>query len=218
MKRLQTILSMLSDGCRLADVGCDHAYIPIEAIKSGKASFAYASDIRRGPLQRAKQNIEAAGLSDRAVLRLADGLDGAEEFSPDTVVIAGMGGELIARIINDADFVKNGRVTLILQPMTSAAELRSYLLDSGFSIAEERLAAEDRHVYQILRCVYGGEKQTYSQAELQIGKGHTDTDLLPRLYEKFIGKYERIIRGKTASGLDAGQESEILRELMEIIK
>ena len=162
MKRLDVLLSLLPRGCRLADIGCDHAYIPISAVKQGKAVFAYASDVRKGPLSRAAKNVAEAGLSDKIVLNLADGLDGAEEYRPDTVVIAGMGGELIADIIDRAPFVKTDKITLILQPMTCPDELRKYLLSAGFEIERERLAYEDRHIYQIIVCRFKAAAQEYT--------------------------------------------------------
>ena len=215
MKRLDVILSLLPAGCRLADIGCDHAYIPITAVKTGKAAFAYASDLREGPLSRAAENAAEAGLSEKIVLKLANGLDGAEEYRPDTIVVAGMGGELIAEIIDRAPFVKTDKITLILQPMTCADELRRYLLSSGFEILRERLAREDRHIYQILTCRFTNKRQKYSEAEYEVGKGHEDTELVPALYKKYTAKYEKIIKGKEKAGIDAQKEREVLNELRE---
>lgn len=213
MKRLDVILSLLPRGCRLADIGCDHAYIPISAVQSGAASFAYASDVREGPLQRAKKNVFDAGLDDKIVLALANGLDGAEKYRPDAIVIAGMGGELISEIINKAPFVKSPGVTLILQPMTCPDVLRSYLFHNGFTIERECLAYEDGHIYQIFTCRYENCVQIYTDAELEVGKDHGDKELIPLLYEKYISKYEKIIKGKSKAGLSAEKETKILKEL-----
>ena len=215
MKRLDGVLSLLTPGCRIADIGCDHAYIPIKAVGDGVASFACASDVRKGPLSRAKENVVKAGLSDRIVLRLAYGLDGAEEFSPDTVIIAGMGGELIAEIIEKAPFVFDPRISLILQPMTAQDKLRRYLLSSGFEILRERIAKEDRRVYQLFLCSYTQKPQKYSDAELIAGKDHEDKELAPALYKKYIDKYEKIIKGKAASGADASFDIKILKEFIK---
>lgn len=213
MKRLDTIIEMIPSGARLADVGCDHAYVSISAVLRG-AAFAYASDVREGPLSRAKQNIKAADLDGRIITALADGLDGAEKYDPDTVVIAGMGGELIARIIDGAPFVKNN-VTLILQPMTSSAELRGYLISNGFEITRERLAYEDGRIYQIIVCKHTGIPQAYTEAELLTGKDHEDRDLIPLLYQKYIKKYSTVINGLRISGADSAREESIYRELIE---
>ena len=213
MKRLDVLLSLLPSGCRLADIGCDHAYIPICAVKQGKADFAYASDVREGPLSRAAENVAEAGLTGKIVLKLANGLDGAEEYRPDTIVIAGMGGELIAEIIDRATFVKTDKITLILQPMTCADELRKYLLSNGFEIERERLAYEERHIYQISVCRYTNKAQKYSDDELETGRDHEDRELVPALYKKYIAKYEKIIKGKTKAGIDAQKERDMLDEM-----
>ena len=193
---------MIPAGSRLADVGCDHAYVPIAAVGSGISVFAYASDVREGPLERARGNVEAAGLSDRIVLALADGLHG-------------MGGELIARIIDEAPFLRTPAVTLILQPMTSPYELRSYLFTHGFGAVRERLACEDGRIYQLLSCRYTGISPIYTEAELEVGKDHEDTELRGKLYRKYIEKYDKIIEGITASGKDAGPQRRVRGELIE---
>lgn len=215
MKRLDVILSLLPRGCRLADIGCDHAYIPICAVQHGKADFAYASDVRKGPLSRAAENVAAANLSDKIVLKLANGLDGAEEFNPDAIVIAGMGGELIAEIIDRAPFVRSDKITLILQPMTCPYELRKYLLCNGFEIELERLSYEDGHIYQIFTCRYTNNPQHYTEPELETGKDHADKELVPALYKKYIAKYEKIIKGKEKADIGAEYERAVLNELRE---
>lgn len=213
MKRLELILSLLTPGCRIADIGCDHAYVPISAVSTGAASFAYASDVREGPLSHARENVKKAGLDGKIVIRLADGLDGAENYDIDTVIIAGMGGELTADIIERAPFVKNPGITLILQPMTSQDKLRRYLLSHGFEILRERIAKEGAHVYQIFVCSYTEKPNCYTKSELITGKNHEDTELIPALYAKYIKKYERIIKGKSVSDADYSSDKNILKEI-----
>ena len=215
MKRLDLILSLLTPGCRIADIGCDHAYIPISAVSSGAASFAYASDVRRGPLLHAEKNVAAAGRSERIILNLADGLDGAEQYSPDTVIIAGMGGELIADIIDRAPFVKSDKIKLILQPMTSQEKLRGYLLENGFEILSEHIAAEVRRLYQIIVCSYTQKPQNYTDAELYVGRGYGDGEPAAALYKKYITKFDMIMKGKAESGADAEFERRICGELYQ---
>ncbi len=154
--RLDCIVSLIRDGARIADIGCDHAYITTEALRLGKAVFAVASDVRPGPLSKARDNIEAAGLTGKVKLVLTDGLDGIEQYAPDDIIIAGMGGELIADIIERAPFVKNGGVHLILQPMTSQDKLREYLCSSGFQIEREAVPVESGRVYQVISAYYTG--------------------------------------------------------------
>lgn len=215
MKRLETILSMIPQGSRLVDVGCDHCYIPIQAVSTGLCPEAYASDVRPGPLGRARENVRAAGLSGKITLAQADGLHGAEAFDPDAVVIAGMGGELIAGIIDAAPFVRSPRVSLILQPMTSPYELRKYLFTHGFGAVRERLAAEDGHIYQIISCRYTGISPIYTEAELEVGRDHGDAELAAAHLEKYIKKYDKIIKGIAASGKDAEAQIRVRGELIE---
>lgn len=214
MRRLDLIVSLIDVGARIADIGCDHAYVTIAALEKG-AEFAYASDVREGPLSRAKENIKSAGFEEKSVTALADGLDGAEKYAPDTVIIAGMGGELIARIINDAPFLKENSVKLILQPMTSQYELRKYLCENGFEIKSEHLSEEDGRLYQIIVCAYSGKSQIYSDTELEAGKNHVEKEYVKPLYEKYIRKYKKIINGKKQSGADTSYEEKILKELSE---
>ena len=132
-KRLSAAASFVRDGAVCADIGTDHAYIPISLVLDGKVKYAIASDINEGPILKARENIEKYGLADKITARIADGLNGIEEYKPNSIVICGMGGELIARIINDCAYVKQQGIQLILQPMTSIAELREYLsTDSKF--------------------------------------------------------------------------------------
>ena len=131
---------------------------------------AVATDINRGPLERAAANVAAAGLSDKITLRLADGLDGVEAFCPEDIFILGMGGELIARILGNSDYIKNENIRLILQPMTRQAALRRFLLDSGFLIEDERLVLGDGgRIYQIICAHWDGVRRSAAKAALAVG-------------------------------------------------
>ncbi len=125
---------MVRPGCALADVGTDHAYLPVWLAFHGLISGAVATDLRPGPLNRARENILRYGGSDRVAARLADGLSGVSPEEADDVVIAGMGGKMIARIISEAEWLKNGEKHLILQPMTSVEDLRTFLAEEGFAV------------------------------------------------------------------------------------
>ena len=137
-KRLSAAASFVSDGAIVADIGTDHAYIPINLILSGKASYVIASDVNEGPIAIAKENIEKYGVADKITVRVANGLDGIEQYKPDNILICGMGGELIVNILKASEYIKNSSVKLILQPMTSIKELREYLSD-GFLITNEEI-------------------------------------------------------------------------------
>lgn len=219
--RLDCIISLIRDGVRIADVGCDHAYITTEALQQGKAVFAVASDVRPGPLSKARDNITAAGLSDRVRLLLTDGLDGVEQYAPDDIIIAGMGGELIAAIIERAPFVKNKNIRLILQPMTSQDKLRSYLSENGFEIIKELLPVERSHIYQVITARHTGTPYALSPAELAVGQARVkdggDRDTFRTLLTRSIAKYEKIIKNKSASS-DTGKESQLIEGFNALLK
>lgn len=153
--RLALCASMVRPGAALADVGTDHAHLPIWLAKQGLISKAVASDVRPGPLERAKQNIEKYGAGDEVKARLCDGLDGILPEEADDVVIAGMGGEMIAEIVCRAAWLENAGKHLILQPMTREENLRRSLMKMGFSVLSEQAVLEEGHVYTVMLCAYG---------------------------------------------------------------
>ena len=138
--RLRCAASMVREGSFVADVGTDHAYLPIALALEGKIRGAVASDINAGPVERGRKNIEEHALTDRISVVMTDGLSGIEPYAPNDILILGMGGELIARILECAPWTKDQSIRLCLQPMTHAEALRSFLLDNGYSIIDEQLA------------------------------------------------------------------------------
>lgn len=136
--RLLSAIPYLRAGGVVADIGTDHAYLPIELCRRGICRRAVACDINEGPISAARANIRAAGLSDRIDTLCTDGLHGVEPYAPDDILIFGMGGELIVRILCEAPWVRNDRIGLILQPMSRAEILRRYLWENGFEIRGKR--------------------------------------------------------------------------------
>ena len=171
--RLRMAAELVPAGVRLADVGTDHAYLPAALILEEKIPFAIAADLRQGPLARARETVRRAGLTGRVAFRLCNGLTGIRPDEVDAVVIAGMGGETIAAILEAAPWVRERDVPLILQPMSSMAELRGWLQGNGFRIEEERLAREGETLYTALS-VRAGEMGPLSPAELWAGKNRAD--------------------------------------------
>ena len=138
--RLRLAADLVPEGARLADVGTDHAYLPACLLMEGKIPSAIAADLREGPLSRARETAAEYGCGDRMAFRLCDGLSGIRPEKTDAVVIAGMGGETIAQILEAAPWVRTRKIPLVLQPMSSIPELRQRLGEDGFHILEERLA------------------------------------------------------------------------------
>lgn len=153
-KRLSMVASMVRRGSRIADIGTDHAYLPVYLVQSGDCPGGIAADIGVGPLEAARRTVTEAGLADKIALRLGDGLSPVSPKEVDDIVIAGMGGETIVEILCAADWVKDARLRFVLQPMTRAEELRRWLLTNGFSITEERLVRVGHRLYPVLTAAY----------------------------------------------------------------
>jgi len=153
-KRLSAVAALVRPGSRLADIGTDHAYLPVHLVQAGVCPSAIASDIGAGPLEAARHTVTENGLSSEIALRLGDGLATVKSVEVEDIAIAGMGGETIAAILEAAPWVKNSRLRLILQPMTRAEDLRRWLLQNGFSVMEEHLIVDGRHLYPVLAAEY----------------------------------------------------------------
>ena len=155
--RLKTVADLAGKGTSLADIGTDHAYIPIYLMQKGLISKAIAADINEGPLERADKNIRKAGLSDKITLRLSDGLDNIKDNEAETVVIAGMGGEIISHMLEKPKPV--GIKKFVIQPMTDIPLVRRKIHENGMIITAERLAAEKDKIYTVISCEYGSGQQ-----------------------------------------------------------
>ena len=164
--RLAAIANMVPEGTRLADVGTDHGLIPIRLLQEGRIRSAIASDIRPGPLSRAKANAAQHGVEGICFV-LCDGLRKIAPNSADTIVIAGMGGETIAAILASAPWTREGK-TLLLQPMSRPEALRAAFERLEMRIEEEKLVRDAGKLYSILR-VRGGMPLRLSEAELYTG-------------------------------------------------
>ena len=216
-ERLKSAVPYLKKGGRVADVGTDHAYLPIYLIENGISSFCVASDLRKGPLERAKENIGAAGLCDRIELVLCDGLSKIEPYRPDDILIFGMGGELIVSILEAAPWVKNEQIGLVLQPMSHPEILRAYLLQNGFGICGESLSLADR-IYQTIHARFGAKRdpKSYTEAELLVGRYNlaSHSPFVRPLLLREIDILSRVIAGKqNATDPDSAKEETLLQQL-----
>lgn len=190
--RLLTICSLVKHGSKVIDVGSDHAYVPIFLVKEGIAINAASTDVNEGPIQRSRENIKRQGLEDKISVIKADGLRGIALSSYDTVIIAGMGGMLIAEILSGAESLSGKR--LILQPMTAIRELRSFLEKNGFCILNERLCKEGEKLYTVMEVQIGADLP-YSDAELILGRKTREDTLYPLLLSRETEKIEKQIQG-----------------------
>ena len=149
-KRLAAVAAMVRQGSRVADIGTDHAYLPVHLAENGTVPSAIASELRKGPCAAAQKTVAAAGLADKIAVRLGDGLSSVSPDEVDDIVIPGMGGETIAAILAAAPWVRDGRLRLILQPMSKLEALHAFLMTGGFAIDEE-ITVRDGHDYVVLR-------------------------------------------------------------------
>jgi len=147
--RLQTIADMIKSGAAVIDVGTDHGYLPVYLAQTGIARRIVASDISAGSLGAARRTAEKYDLSDMIEFIVAPGLAGVGETDVDTIVIAGVGGETIIGILEDAPWTKNGH-RLILQPQTKLAELRGFLENNGYIIHDTKQARDKGRDYTVI--------------------------------------------------------------------
>ena len=217
-KRLEAAASFVRRGVRIADIGSDHAYLPIYLYNSGLISGGVASDINEGPVKRGEANVRAYGAESKIAVRRADGLSGIEQYAPDDIFVLGMGGELIASIIDKAQWLKDSRYRLILQPMTHPEILRGYLFANGFSIIDETIVKDDK-IYQIICAEYSGRTESADALEFLFGKhnlargGELLTEALLRTKEI----YSERIAGKGIAGADASEELRMVEKIEEKI-
>lgn len=169
-KRLSMISSLVRKGSRIADVGTDHAYLASFLVESEICPSAVASDINEGPLNNAVLTIENEGLGDKIKAVLSDGLEALEENCADDIVIAGMGGELIASILSKVKWIKNDTIRIIAQPMTHAEDLRAFLISEGFEIIKESACIDGKHCYCAIVAQYNPENLCVPEHYIHYGE------------------------------------------------
>ena len=149
-KRMQAVADLAEEVDVLADVGTDHAYIPVYMAECGKLKKAIAMDINQGPLMRARDHIQQYGVSDYIETRRSDGLNALEPGEADTIVIAGMGGALMERILTQGETVAHMARRLVLQPQSELLAFRCFLLEHGYQIVAEDMVYEENKFYTIM--------------------------------------------------------------------
>ncbi len=213
-------LWQLAGKCRcLGDVGTDHALVPVHMVATGMAESAIASDINKGPLQRAEANVNEAGLGDRIQLRIGSGMTVYKPGECDVFIIAGMGGTLVADILEASSEVAHQADKLILQPNTCVPQLRKYLWDKGYEIKDENTLAEREHTYIFLTVKYTDvPRKGYSQLELEMG------DILQKkpegavYYEALHTKTSRKLTGLRKAAKANLEEIEVAENLIKALE
>lgn len=205
-KRLNAVASFVEKGSTIADVGTDHGYIPVFLCKTGVIKGAVACDVNKGPLSSCEALVLQEGLSDLIKLRLSNGLDKIDSSEFDTLIIAGMGGELISDILSRCDYVKDKH--LILNPMTHCEIVRKYLYDNGFEILNDIIVEDSKHYYSVLDAKYTGKTIPRSRKDYYIGE---IKDFTHKGYFSHLLNY---LKNKEKSGEDY---SDVISALEEIL-
>lgn len=168
-RRLETIAEMVSRNSIVCDVGTDHGYLAIYLIKQGISPKVIAMDVAKGPLSKAKANILAYGCEEFIETRLSDGVEKLAVNEAQTVIMAGMGGILINRLLENGQEVLASVDELILSPHTDVCLVRKFLHKHGYAIDDEQMVLEEGKYYVIIKAVHGNE-QMYSECEYEYGK------------------------------------------------
>ena len=188
--RLRAVAELVPDGAAIADIGTDHAYLPVWLLLEGKITRAIAADLREGPLARAKLTAKEYDCNENITFRLCDGLSGIAPEEADTIVIAGMGGETIAAILEQAAWTKDESYTLILQPMSAQNDLRRWLWQQGYGIRNEQIIREGDKLYNILFVKHGCAR------ELTVGEEWAGCQA-PDIKQELRGEYLTRLLDKT---------------------
>lgn len=218
--RLRSVADLVPNDARFADIGTDHAYLPVWLILNGVIDRAIAADLRPGPLGRARQTAEHYGVSHSLSFRLCDGLAGIEPEEADTITIAGMGGETIAEILSAASWTAAGERRLILQPMTAHPELRAWLYSHSFYIEREILTREGKTLYSTF-LVRGGTSAPLTPAETWAGKQERgmDAPLRGQYLEKLVHRADRAVEGvRRSTKAEDGHRRAELEQVAEGLK
>lgn len=192
--RLKHISNLITDVKSLVDVGTDHAYIPIYLVKNNTVTTAVASDINKGPVEKAKKNVKSYNLSNKISCRLGAGLTTVRPKEVEAAIIAGMGGNLIRDIIEDSLEVFKHLNYAVLQPVQNPEVLREYIYKSGFTILDETIVKDDEKYYEVIKVKYDNNKQNIEPIFYEISKTlFIKKDPVFKEYIEFkLNKYTRV--------------------------
>lgn len=219
-KRLQAVADLIGDNLVVADIGTDHGYIPIYLIESGKCQKAFAMDVNEGPLLRAKNHIQTHGLTECITTRLSDGVKALSVGECDCVVVAGMGGALAIKIMEEGKEVFRNLKEFVLQPQSELEKVRQYLNENGFQVVAEDMVLEDGKYYPMMRVINAIDSK-YSLVELKYGRGLLiqKHPVLKMFLEKEVNSKQMIIQNlKSQPGEHIKVRIQELENELEIVK
>lgn len=214
--RLMAIANLVRKDRVFADIGTDHAYLPVYLVENGITSKAIAADLRVGPLENAKDAVVSYGFTEQIELRLSDGLDNFKENEVEEIAVAGMGGLLISQFIERTGWLKNENIHLILQPMTHVEELRKTLFDNGFIIDKEVVAEDGDKLYIILSAYYYADATAYTDFDLIVGNlPHNDDELSKKYLAKIYDKHNKKLIALQKADKDCSELEKLVEELKQ---
>ncbi|MBO8159135.1 class I SAM-dependent methyltransferase [Thermosyntropha sp.] len=211
-KRLQAISGMIIKGRSLADIGTDHAYLPIYLVKNNIVPFAIATDINNFPYERAESEVKKHGLEDKIEVRLGDGLKVISPGEVDNVVIAGMGGETITGILEDDLKKASSFKRFIFQPMSRPEVLRRALAEKGWIVLEEKVVYENKKFFIVISAEPGGTPYFLSDLEAEVGPLILRSKSYPDFLRYYLQKYRKIVNELSNS---TGYEEKRLKKCYE---
>lgn len=219
-KRLKFISDLIIDAKSMVDVGTDHGYVPIDLIKTNKIDFAIASDINKGPVEKAKKNVSDNNLQDKIRCRLGGGLTTIAPGEVEAAVIAGMGGNLIGDILEESKEVFKSLKYIIVQPVQNPEVLREYLYTTGCNIIDEWIIYDEGKYYEIMKISWGDNPRImepiyYEISEVLLKK----KDITYKEYLNYkLEKYMRIYNELKGDTENSRKRKEELHNKIEKIK
>lgn len=211
--RLRLLAEWVPEGSRFVDVGTDHAYLPVWLTLHGRVTAAIASDLRPGPLSRARETCRAWQVEGHVDLRLCDGLAAIHPEEVDTIVISGMGGENIATILSSAPWTADGQHRSLLQPQSRAEELRRFLMEHGYSIQREALVCDRGTLYPVMEV--GAGTMHLGLGQIWGGAGLLHDPLGDRYLIQHILRLQRALVGALRSADPADKEkADAVRDIL----
>lgn len=168
--RLSAAAQLVREGSVLADIGCDHGFLPVYLLQSGKIKGAVASDVNEGPLNSCRLLVKECGFENEVRCVLSNGLEGISQNDCSDISICGMGAELIVKILSSCSWTENKEKHFIFNPMTHSEILRRYLCENGFEIQNDIIVKEGNRYYNVLDAYYTGDIVERSEAYYYLGE------------------------------------------------
>jgi len=219
--RLSLVAEFVRQGAKFADIGTDHAYLPLFLLSEGKISEAVCSDVNAGPLESARRNAAERGFSHKCEFVLTDGATALAGKGITDYAMCGMGGELIADIISRAPHLKDASLSLLLQPMSRQGVLRKYLAAEGFSTVAEGYSLDAGRYYVCMLVRYTGVRREIDECEAEIGAENIEIvnkDMQICYLEAKRASLSRSASGKRSGGYATDVEETLISAIDEKIR